>query len=269
MARRGAVPTRQAPAGWSQGHRPYRLAWGRYTVVVEWIIQDPDSPPENYQQLRIVDTRSRSARTFREFRIFDVHVVRLLGDPAGQLWFQASAGGHNGLGMCGAYTQVGGLHNILFARDVLSATPVVGQGAPCLLVRQGLDGPSLDAYHYPEVTLVYAWNDRRFVGVTARHPAATLAEATKAPEALLRDGHTPDDQVQTSIAIRDVLQYLADMTAAGRKAEGASWLDSHAPPFVRAWMAANKAVVAGNERAVRRMQEPLPVEDGRVIDDVN
>lgn len=131
MARRGAVPTRQAPAGWSQGHRPYRLAWGCYTVVVEWVILDPDSPPENYRQLRIVDTRSRSARTFREFRIFDVHVVRLLGDRTGELWFQASAGGNNGLGMCGAYTQAGGLHNILFARDVLSATPVV-KSSPAL-----------------------------------------------------------------------------------------------------------------------------------------
>lgn len=269
MAHRGAAPKRPAPAGGSQGHRPHRLAWGRYTVVVEWVIRDPDSPPENYQQLRIVDARGRTVRMFRGFRIFDVRVVRLLGDANGELWFQASAGGHNGEGICGAYTQAGGLHNILFARDVLAATPVVGQGVPQLLVRQGLDGPSLDVHHYPEVTLVYCWDGRRFTGATARHPGAALGEAAKARGALVRDGHAPADQAETSIALRDVLQYLADMTAAGRKAEGVSWLAAHAPPFVRDWMAANRPTIAGNERAIRRMQGPLPFENGRVIDDVN
>lgn len=258
------------PAGQSPGHRPHRLAWGRYTVVVEWVIKDPDSPPENYQQLRIVDARGRTVRAVRVFRIFDVRVARLLGDAAGDLWFEASAGGNNGEVMCGAYTQAGGLHNVLLARDLFSATAVgAGQGGPQVVMRQGLDGPYPGIHDFPEVTLVYAWDGRRFVGVTARRPAAALADAAKAREAFLRDSRTPGDQTQATFALKDAVQYLADMTAGGRRTEGVSWLAAHAPPFVRDWLAANRDVIAGNEKAIRRMQEPLPVEDGRMVDDVN
>lgn len=247
-----------------------RISWGRYTVVVERVILDPDSPPDNYRQLRIVDARGRTVKTVREAYIGDVRVVRLLGNFTGELWFQASTGGHNGLGMCGAYTQAGGLRNILFARDVFSATAIdVGQGGPRIVVRQGLDGPFPGIHDFPEVTLVYAWDGRHFAGVTARRPAAALAEATKAREALLRDGGAPDDQVQATFAFKDTVQYLADMTAAGRKSEGVSWLDSHAPSFVRKWLATNRAVVTRNEKSIQHMQQPLPVEDGRVIDDMN
>lgn len=250
------------------GTTPYHLHWGKFIVNVNRIVKDPDDPLQNYQELRIVNARHSVVRTIREPYFIEVRVVSVPNAPNGVLWFGAASGGHNGGIYYGAYTQDGDLCNILMTYDTNFASPnLASKGEPfTIMVQTGLDGPFINIHDYPKVSLVYAWNGKRFSLATKNYPKATVAEAAKM-QSSIKNANPSLSEMDLKVVEKNTLSYLADMTAADREAEATAWLNRNATMQVKDWLAANQDIVKENKKSIERTPQHLPIDNSKLVDD--
>ncbi len=246
----------------------YRLHWGKFLVNVNKIVKDPDNPLQNYQELTIVNARHSVVITIRDVYFAEVRVVPSSDDPSGILWFGAGSGGNNGVIYYRAYTQHGGLHNILTTDSDFASPNRASKGQPfTIMVQTGLNGPFINLHQYPHLSLVYAWNGKRFSLATKSYPKSTLVETARM-QSSIKTANPALSDIGLKFIEKDALTYLADMTAAGREAEATSWLNKNAPTQVKNWLVANQDIVKNNKKSIEHTPKQLPVDNSKLIDDV-
>jgi hypothetical protein len=214
-----------APAPpFSPDRLPYRLTWGRDTVIAERVHSD-----EGGRQVRITDAHGRTLRRVAGDWVEDVRLVTpLVAREQGLLVETVS--GNGGLADFDGFGAGARPRFTISGAVRADVKDLDGDGTGEVVVTyrfEDVDGGG--EHHGTLATVVYAWDGAGYAEATRRFPKAARARAQeyKEQELALERGHTSPtegDGHQNAL-----LGYFANATLAGDGAAARAWLSGRPP----------------------------------------